>query len=287
MEKKPSKIWFGVAVFLITNLVVWSDLAKDRQNDFVRMEFFDVGQGDGIYIRTPQGNDIVVDGGPGDVMLSKLGQALPFYDRTIELIILTHPHADHVSGLVEVLKRYEVSQVVLPEAVYDSEVYKEFLDLLKQKHISVAQPRLGQRIFLDEQTVFDVLYPVLPRFAKLPSDINDVSIVGRLSFGGQHVLFTGDAGQDIEQLLLALKLPLDATILKIGHHGSRHSSALEFISAVSPAYSVISVGADNRYGHPHPEVLAALKKVGIGILRTDQEGDVVFEIHPDRVLRGN
>lgn len=282
-KRKFNPFWYFVGILVAANLAVWAGLQKSKAGGFAGIYFFDVGQGDGIYLRTVQGNDILIDGGPGDGILAKLGKAMPFFDRNIELMMLTHPHADHVAGLVEVLKRYKVKQVLLPEASYKSATYNYFLELLKEKNIHASVPKLGQRIMLDDYTVFDVYYPVTGKFTQLPKDINDVSIVGKLSLGKSRVLLTGDAGQEIERLLLSLQLPLSSDILKVGHHGSRHSTSEDFAADVGPAESVISVGRNNRYGHPHEEVLGILKKSGTRISRTDEQGDAVFRIYPDRI----
>lgn len=282
LRHKYSKLWYLVGILAAANLTVFAALAKGQQGNFATAHFFDVGQGDAIYIRTAEGNDILIDGGPGDAILGKLGRAMPFNDRTIELVILTHPHADHVSGIIEALKRYGVKNILMPESVYDSATYGRFLELVKEKRVKIILPKLSQRIFFDRETVFDVYFPITGKFAKLPGDINDVSIVGKLSFGESNILLTGDAGRDIEKLLIALHLPLDSEILKVGHHGSRHSSSPEFVKAVSPEESVISVGKGNNYGHPHPEVLGVLASSSLEILRTDERGDVVFKIYPER-----
>lgn len=269
----------------MANLAVWIAVAAGGGRPYARLNFLDIGQGDAAYLRTAEGNDVLIDGGPGDAVLSKLGKFMPFWDRSIEFLILTHPHADHVGGLVDVLQRYHVAAVLISEVTYNSATYRSFLDLLREKHISVVVPHLGQRIFLDRSTVFDVYYPVVKDFVTLPGDINDVSVVGKLSFGKSHVLFAGDAGKDIESLLLSFQLPLGSEILKVGHHGSRHSTSPEFLKAVGPRESVISVGK-NSYGHPHPEVLGLLAEDRTEILRTDQRGDISFRIYPDRIVSG-
>lgn len=280
---KFHKFWYLVGLLLLANTAVVFATRQSRPRDHTTVNFFDVGQGDATYLRTPRGSDILVDAGPGDVLLGKLGAAMPFFDRTIELAILTHPHADHITGMIEVLKRYNVRKVILPEADYDSQTYRVFLDLLSGKHVAIVRPKLGERIFLDNETVLDIDYPVLGGAENHPSDINDVSIVARLSFGQSNVLLMGDAGKDIEQTLLAYHLPLDAEILKVGHHGSRHSTSVELLKDVNPRYGVISVGAKNTYGHPHEETLQALASSGVEILRTDERGDVAFALYPDRV----
>lgn len=281
-EKKYSKFWYAVGILLAANLALWSAVYGAQTGDFAKLTVFDIGQGDAIYLRTVEGSDVLIDGGPGDAVLSKLGTVMPFGDRKIEFVILTHPHADHASGLVEVLKRYDVDLVMFPEVEYESATYGAFLNMVKEKGVKIVRPALGQRIFLDSATVLDILYPAVGRFEKVPADINDASIVARLSLGQSQVLMTGDAGKTVEDFLLGAGLPIDAEILKVGHHGSHHSTEPQFLQKVRPEYAVISVGK-NSYGHPHQEVLDTLDQPDLKIFRTDEHGDVEFRIYPDRV----
>ncbi|OGE76074.1 MAG: hypothetical protein A3C85_02000 [Candidatus Doudnabacteria bacterium RIFCSPHIGHO2_02_FULL_48_21] len=282
-KQRYSKIWNAVFVLLAANLAVWSGVIARNPREFATVNFFDVGQGDSIYIRTVQGNDILIDGGPGDAVLGKLGRDLPYGDRQIEMVIITHPHADHVSGVVEVLRRFTVKKVLLSDVAYSSETYKTLLEILEQKQIPVVRPKLGQRIYLDHHTVMDVLYPVAGDKMQTPEDVNEASTIARLSVGKSHVLFTGDAGKSQETLLTRLGLPLQAQVLKVGHQGSKTSSAPEFLAAVNPDYGVIMVGKNN-YGHPHEITLETLGLQQISVLRTDEKGDISFRIYPDRVL---
>lgn len=283
MKQKYSKFWYVVGALVAANIAVRVALAQNKPGDFGKLYFFDVGQGDAVYFRTPQGNDVLIDAGPGDAVLSKLGKVMPFSDRTLELVILTHPHADHIAGMVEILKRYHVKTIILPQVEYDSATYNALRQTTHDRGLEVIQPKLGQRIYLDDSTVLDIFYPVIGSFSNLPKDINDVSIVGRLSFGASQVFLTGDGGKGIERFFLKLGLPLEAEILKVGHHGSRHSTDPEFLEKVSPAFSIISVGK-NSYGHPHEEVLGVLKESGGEIFRTDEDGDINFLIYPNRVI---
>lgn len=284
LKPRFSKLWYLVGALLLANVAAGAAVQNSRPADHVRLEFFDVGQGDAAYLRTPEGNDVVIDTGPGEAVLSKLGRAMPHTDRTIELVVLTHPHADHISGMVEILKRYRVEKVMLPEADYDSATYRALLDLLAREEAQIIRPRLGQRVFLDSSTVMDIIYPVLAERQAAPPDINDVSVVARLSFGRMNVLLTGDSGKNIENFILDAGLPLEAEILKVGHHGSRHSTSEKFLGQVQPRYSVISVGK-NSYGHPHEEVLGALQEADTETLRTDEGGDIRFLIYPDQLTR--
>lgn len=254
------------------NILVFAAHRELRPDFLLHANFYDVGQGDAIFLKTYLGRQILIDGGPSDQVLSELGKDLPFYDRTIDALILTHPHADHVAGFVDVLKRFKVKKIILPEVEYkDSAVYQEFLNLVEQKKIQKIYAREGQRIWLDPATVFDIYYPQ----GKLTTDdLNDTSIVGKLSFGKIKMLFTGDAGINVENMILP-KYNLDSDLLKVGHHGSRHSTSLEFLKEITPNFAIIEVGK-NSYGHPTQETLDNLKSANAYVLRTDQDHTVRF-----------
>lgn len=284
IEKKFNrKLWSILALLLLANLAVGAARQQAKADDYARLYFFDVGQGDAIYFRTAQGNDILIDGGAGDAVLSKLGRVMPFFDRKIELVILTHPQADHTSGLVEVLKRFRVEKVLTAKVDYDTATAREFFRLLEEKQIPLVQPRLGQRVFLDGVTVFDVYYPLTLELSAGEDDVNELSVVGKISYGENQILLTGDISSVIENMLVAHGFPLDSEILKVAHHGSKNSASASFINAVSPLFSVISVGK-NSYGHPAEQVLGILEDSGSQILRTDEASDVYFQIYPDKVV---
>ncbi len=283
---KFSKFWYLVGLLVLANIAAVAALYQTGGAQSAKLHFFDVGQGDAIYLRTIQGNDILIDSGPGDVIISKLGRVMPYFDRKLEFVVLTHPHADHISGMIELLKRYKIEKVMLSDMDYDSETYKTLISLLEKKNVEIIRPRLAERVYLDDVTVFDVYHPVLPEFEQMPKDANDVSIVGKLSFGKSQILLTGDSDKAIEDFFLKFKLPLDSEILKVAHQGSRSSTGGGFLQAVSPDYSVISVGK-NSYGHPHEEVLGLLRESGTEILRTDEQGDIAFLVYPDRIVLKN
>ncbi|MFC1662662.1 ComEC/Rec2 family competence protein [Patescibacteria group bacterium] len=246
------------------------------QADNLKVVFLDVGQGDAIYIRTPQAQDILIDGGPGSYAAEQIGQHMPFYDRDIELVILSHGHSDHVSGLVEILKRYQVKQIIYSGQVnHSAPDYQRFLELTDEKNIPLNSVTHGQQIKLSSDIRLDILYPNQDYTGKTLDDLNETSVIARLNYGQNVFLFTGDAGQEIEEQLLALELNLASEVLKIGHHGSKYSSSRAFIEAVSPDYAVIQSGEDNSFDHPHEETLDVLNKLNIKTLRNDQLGDIV------------
>ena len=285
METKTKRLiaWLLVPFLAVTALIYKGYFELESDHNLL-VHFYDVGQGDAIFIQTYWGNQVLVDGGPGSTVLQELGKDMPFFDRTIEMIILSHPHEDHVSGLIEVLKRYKVQKVLMPDVEFDSSAFKEFLRLVEEEGAEKIYAHEGLRIWLDNTTVFDIYYPRPGKFVA-DNDAqglngekvnpNDVSIVGKLTFGRTRILFTGDAGFDIENLLLP-KYNLDSDILKVGHQGSKYSTSDAFLSEVTPDYAVIMVGK-NSYGHPTQETLDNLGEIRTKVFRTDQNHTIRFE----------
>ncbi len=241
----------------------------------------DVGQGDAILIQTIDHQDILIDGGPDDAVVDRLSQALPAGDRDIELLVLTHPHADHVNGLVAVAERFTVRRVLATSLPYRQQAYKTWRALLGEQRVPVTNALAGQRYVVGAAT-FDVLWPardltkenILGDSAAEGGGVNDASIVLRLSCGGSSAMLMGDASSDIEDRILDGGADVRAGLLKVGHHGSRFSSGVRFLRAVQAQWAVISVGAGNRYYHPHPTTMLRLKQAGLIIWRTDERGDV-------------
>ena len=276
----PPKIKKKIVRYLLLAIgtaavIIWYAVFQvEAQSGFLRVNFFDVGQGDAIFIESPSGNQILIDGGPDNSVLSKLGETMPFWDRSIDLVILTHPHADHLDGLVEVLKRYDVETVLESGVNHTIPEYAEWHEFLKEKNVKVIIAEAGQRIRLGSAAYLDVLTPFEDFIGKSPKDIHDATIISKLSYGATTLLFTGDAERSLEYQLLYSGADIDADILKVGHHGSKTSSADGFLGAVSPEIAVISAGRKNRYGHPHQDVLDRLRNLGISIFRTDTDGDI-------------
>lgn len=235
--------------------------------------FFDIGQGDAIFIETPTGEQILVDGGPDAGVLAKLGSVMAPWDKTIDAIVLTHPHADHVAGLVPVLERYDVV------AIYDSgamnrtgtmETFNE--DAADERTVYHHVDETDRFAFGD--VILDVVAPTSTREGTVPEDPNEASVVILLTFGETTLLLTGDATADIEGEIANAVGDID--VLKVGHHGSMTSSSYAFLETTTPEIGVISVGAENTYGHPHPAILKRLAERNIRVLRTDQDGDILL-----------
>jgi len=248
------------------NILAWSAVYYFN-NLKLEVIFFDVGQGDAIFIETPLGHQILIDGGPTPVVLEKLGERMPFWDKTIDLIILTHPDHDHISGLLEVLERYKVDNILWTGILSEGGEYEQWLDLISKEGAEIIIAESGQRITAGKAKI-DILFPFENLEGENVSDANNTSIVSKLIFGKTSFLFMGDAYKSTERLLNNI----DSDVLKVSHHGSKTSSDKNFISLVSPNIAVISCGQDNSYGHPHQETLDSL--LGIEVLRTDLIGDI-------------
>ncbi len=259
----------GIAV------LIWFAVFDLEARRLLTVTFFDVGQGDAIFVQAPGGGQMLVDGGPSDRVLARLGRAMPFWDRSIDLVVLTHPDRDHVAGLLDVLRRYEVCAILWSGVEHTSAEYREWLQLIEHEGAQVVLTRAGQRVRLGKHAIFDVLAPFIDRNGNLIGATNDTSVVGLLRYGATEVLLTGDISRSVEyRLLFEAGAYLDADVLKVGHHGSKTSSSEEFLRAVSPDTAVIQVGRKNRYGHPDGTVLERLASVGATIMRTDVDGDI-------------
>jgi len=238
----------------------------------------DIGQGDAILVEAPSGATMLVDGGPDpELTLRRLGANLPFFTRRIDLLVLSHPHQDHVAGLLEVLQRFRVGAVLHAGLGYENPAYDRLLTDATHASVPLAVARTGQMMTLDPATSVQVLYPSeVDAGAPLPDgDINNGSIVLLLRHGGFSALLTGDAESPVEAALLARDLLPPVDMLKVGHHGSNSSTTPGLLDATRPSVAVISAGEGNEYGHPAPETLAVLSaRRGLAVLRTDLDGDV-------------
>ncbi|MFA6430493.1 MAG: ComEC/Rec2 family competence protein [Candidatus Paceibacterota bacterium] len=270
--KKHFKI-ICLSIFLIINIFIFY-VIHSKHFDRLRIVFLDIGQGDSILIESPTGNQILIDGGLNRKVLEALGREIPFYDRSIDAVIATHPDADHIGGLPFVLKRYRVGNYFDNGMTSDTSLFEELDKEIVNKKISYFKATQGMLIDIGGGAYLRILYPVV----NTGDDTNKNSIVAKLYFGGASILLTGDAPLETENILVKkYGKELESDILKVAHHGSKYSLSEAFISAVSPVESIISVNRDNRYGHPNIEVLDFLKEIKSEVLQTYEEGNIVFE----------
>jgi len=234
--------------------------------------FLDVGQGDAIFIQSPEGIQMLIDGGRGSEVLRELADVMGFFDHTLDYVMVTHPDADHIGGLIGVLERYEIDKILHTENKSDTSVSRTLAEHIKSEGAEVTNVRRGYTYDLDEGVTLTILYP--DRNAE-DMESNTSSIVARLTYGESEFLFTGDAPKNVEAYLLEEgNESLQSDVLKVGHHGSKTSSADIFIETVSPTYAIISAGKDNRYGHPHQEVIDRLDSAGVEIKNTAEMGSI-------------
>lgn len=270
--KKRKTNYFILSILFVTTSFIWLTLFSQASDNILEVTFFDVGQGDAIFIETPNQAQVLIDGGPDKTILEKLNQTMPFYDRTIDLLILTHPDDDHLAGLVEVLNYYQVGHILTSGIKKDTAIYQRWRDLIEERNIPLTIAQTGQRVILQEGIVLKILWPEQSLIKSLSKNTNNVSIVGQLVYGQTEFLLTGDIEKKIEQRLLNQNWDLTSNILKLPHHGSKTSASYNFLKAVNPQIAVISVGLNNRYKHPHSEVLERLKNSFL--YRTDENGDI-------------
>jgi competence protein ComEC len=274
-SQRSTKLVIGGALLAAT--LVWLAILQ-LPDGRLHVTFLNVGQGDAILITTPEGRQILVDGGPSpSALTSALGKEMPFWDRSIDLLVLTHPDADHITGLVKVLERYRVDGWLDNGLPDDDATYARCEELLDAASVSRHIARAGDRLDMGRELVLEVLHPATEPLAGSDASSNDNSVVLRLTWEQASFLLTGDLEAEGEQHLLHSGQSLPSSVLKVAHHGSGGSSTEEFLSVVDPDYAVISVGAGNRFGHPKQAVLDRLASVGdVTILRTDRQGTVEF-----------
>jgi competence protein ComEC len=247
------------------------EIKEDAQNK-LSIHFIDVGQGSAILIKAPE-KTVLIDGG-------ERGSPVPAYLRernidTLDIVISTHPHSDHIGGLIEVLRQFRVLEVIDPAVPHTTKTYEDYLMMIKEKNIRFTVGKAGLSYDLGGDVLMKSLHPHKPEATHL----NDASIVVQVVFGEVRFILTGDAEAPSEREILKRHGNLKSTILQAGHHGSRTSSTPEFIARVQPEVAVIMCGRENRYGHPHIETLETLKRFGVKVYRTDQQGTIV--VHSD------
>lgn len=272
----------GVApVVILGAVLVFSQLSATRADGLLHVHVLDVGQGDAILVVTPQGRQVLVDGGPDPrSALVALGQRVPPGDRSLDAVVVTHLDSDHAGGLIGVLDRYDADIVMQGPLSPGSALFPQWESAIDQREHPAVQIRSGHRIRLDSGIVMEVLHPPS---GKMPSRIdrstNNLSVVVRVTYGEVSFLLTGDVEQDVERYLVDnLGEALRSDVLKVAHHGSRSSTSEAFLQAVGPESAVISAGSGNRYGHPHADVIERLEKIigGEGVFMTSRDGTVEY-----------
>lgn len=275
--------FLGAAVVLLffLNAIVWQAVIIETGRQELSVHFLDVGQADATLIEAPNGNRMLIDAGAGREVLEPLFDHLPYYDRQIDVVIATHPHKDHIGGLVDVLEHFEVEVVLDSGVEYDSRTYRELQNYLDRSDTDKLYARRGMVVRLGEETIAPILFP---NVNTQDMDADMASIWTQVIHGDNRFLFTGDAFSNIERFMAAWGGDeLESEVFQAGHHGSDTSNSLQLLGVVQPEYVVVSAGKDNRYGHPHQEPLDNFAAVQAQVLKTYREGDVVFSSDGERV----
>lgn len=272
---RHSKIVILLTILIACLFIPWTTYGKE-----LTIDILDIGQGDSILIQTPEKHRILIDGGPDESVIDQLDEVMPFWDRSIDVVIPTHPQADHITGLASVIQRFHIGQYADTPAKSTIDSYKEIMKDIEQENIPEINYTRGSIIKLDSNITIDSLWPPQDADWNKVADLNDVAQVCLLKYGNFSALFTGDAGANIDRQLEALGDDMPVDVLKVGHHGSKTGTDQQYLAKIHPLISVISVGAHNTYGHPAPSTLKQLQQVGSSIWRTDLAGRI--EIHVDR-----
>lgn len=271
------KHWLRLVVLylIVAGAVALAWMAYDMPEKKLTVVFLDIGQGDSIFIQSPTGRQVLIDGGIDRDILAQLAAVMPFFDRSIDVLIVTHPDKDHIGGLPYVFEQYDVDMVLDPGLEAPSDSYDFYADVLSSEPDAIYhEARRGQVINLGGGAYIRILFPDIDTNSM---ETNAASIVAQLVYGETEVMLTGDAPDETESYLVSIDSHLQSDILKAGHHGSKTSTSQEFLDVVNPDYTIISAGKDNSYGHPHQEVVDRLVVASTTILTTFEEGTIVFE----------
>ncbi|MEN9920904.1 MAG: hypothetical protein RL538_797 [Candidatus Parcubacteria bacterium] len=265
-------------LMLLVSFISWSPeltpSTSSKECECLVVSFLDVGQGDAILIETPDGFEMLVDGGRDATVLRRLSEERPAFDKEIDMVVATHPDLDHIAGLVDVLARYDIGTIVMTENEGDSGAAAAFALAVPKEGADIILADAGQVFQLGASTTIQIFAPTGDE-SKLES--NTASIVLRVVYGNTSFMLTGDAPQEIENHLVATYgTQLDSDVLKLGHHGSKTSTSEAWLDTVSPRFTVVSAGIDNRYGHPHQDVMQRVFKRNIQTSHTGTDGTVTF-----------
>lgn len=271
---KSNLKWYFLAFLVLISILLWLAVLGQNKQGLLTVSFLNVEQGDAIFIESPTDIEVLIDAGPNRFVMREISKVLPWYDRSLDAVIVTHPDKDHFEGFISLLGKYKTKVFIESGVTPDNQNYNLLKQKISQKNIPTVLARRGQIIDIGGGAYIEILFPDRD-VSELGT--NDASIVAKLVYGETSVMLTGDSPKSIESYLVSVYgEKLDSDILKAGHHGSKTSSGEGFVSMVSPEYSIISAEKDSRYGHPHEEVLDILEKEKSQVLGTYDLGRITF-----------
>ena len=270
MQNKRFSLIHLVIILCLSVFSFSTHSIASQKDGLLKVYFLDVGQGDSIFVETPNGNQILIDGGPDNKVIQKLAKVMPFYDHDIDVVIASHPHADHIAGLINVLERYEVKNILQAREGYNSPVVPAWQDAVQGEGANEIEAIAGKIIEFGNGVVLKIIYPKESLEGQTVKNPNNSSVVMVLDYKETEILLVGDIEAKVEKELLNDNIGAD--ILKVGHHGSKTSTTVNFLEKVSPQVAFIEVGSKNKFGHPSPEVIQRLENSGIKYYRTDLDG---------------
>lgn len=267
-------VWGTIVLCAVAVLFIWVPLLTHSQG-VLTVSFLDIGQGDSTFIESPTGTQVLIDGGRSDrAVLRGLGEVMPWSDRSIDVMIATHPDQDHIGGLLDVLERFQVDYVIQSSVLGDTDLWRALEDSIENEGSTNLTALRGHVVDIGGGAYLQILFPDRDVSGL---ETNMGSVVARLVYGGTSFMLTGDSPIVIEKHLVSLDgEKLKSTVLKAGHHGSKTSSSAEFLDVVSPEHAVFSRGCDNTYGHPHKEVVETFARLHIKTFDTCTDGRVTF-----------
>ena len=272
-----------LGILIVVSILVWwpQNVTGAKPINNLKVSFLDVGQGDAIHIVTPDNFEMLIDGGQTSSVLSELAKGRSFFDKEIDVMISTHPDSDHVAGLVDVLERFKVDMIIATEAESDAAAAVAFNNAAASEGARRVVAQAGQTVQLGASTT---VYLLSPLGNTRDWETNTASVVVVVKYGETEFMLTGDAPETIEKYLVNQHgTTLQSEVLKLGHHGSKTSSSEEFLKMVNPDYAIVSAGKDNRYGHPHQEVVERVLREDIKLINTAERGTIIFESDGEKV----
>jgi competence protein ComEC len=270
---KKNQIKIIIFLFLVSIFFYFLFLiGVEKKDNYLQVSFIDSGQADTILIKTPSQHNIVIDLGSKKGFLG-LDKKIKWWNKNIDLLIITHPHNDHIEGIVPLLNNYNVKKIMHTGVVHSSPLWQKILDEIKKREIPVIAPSKNQIISLGENCFLEIIFPTESFVNKEVSNLNNTSIVSKLDCMNSKFLFMGDAESEVENELIKLNADIKSDVLKVGHHGSISSSQEDFLKKISPQIAIITVG-DNNFGHPSRRVIRRLEKLNVSIFRTDIDGTI-------------